>query len=846
VRLGLALLVVALLVCAWPAIPARAATITVTNTNDSGPGSLRAAIQQANAGAGGDTIIFSIGGGGLQTIRPTPMDFVRKPVTIDATTQPGFSGVPLIQINGANAPSDVGFTLLGGGITIKGFIINGYSTGINVASSGNTIQGNYLGVDPTGTTAVPNTEGVFVSGVTALDTVGNNLIGGTTAAARNVISGNGGAGVALDGNNGSTVGNNTVIGNYIGVSADGTRLVKNPGLVGSQQVGVAITSSSNNTVGGTAAGARNIISGARIDNNDKGAGVAIDGRTHGATGNVVIGNYIGTDVTGTQPIINNAGVYIDTAKNNRVGGTTAAERNVIGGSNTGGVIIDGSFAGTDGSSATGNVVQGNYIGTDPSGTIPVQSNQAVVGVVGVDISAANSNTIGGTAPGAGNLIAGNPLGGVFIDSVRSTTGTVGTAAGNVVQGNSITCGAPTATVPQCSAVVLTGAVGNTVGGTTAAARNVIGGFNHDGILIINAPNVPGSSSSGNIVQGNFIGTDATGTNPAPNTCQIAGETCYGVRIYGATNNTIGGTAAGAGNTIANGKHAILVQGATEGPATGNTIEGNSIFNNSLFAIRLLGGGNNNQAAPTLTGAVPSSATQITVSCSLTGPAGTGYHVEFFATPGANMPNNVPQGKTLLGSTDIATNGGPTSCTKAVTSAPAGQFVSATATDVGAGNTSPFSNAFAITAGPPASVTANPGTTPQRSVVGMSFAVPLAVTVRDIAGNPLGNVRVTFTAPGAGASGFFPGNVTTTQIQTNASGMASVSFTANNVNGQYRVTAAAAGVGTQAVFDLTNTPSPAPPPRPGIVNGNPAAAPQPPRLSGVDPGAHPGPLPGGGR
>ena len=848
-HLGLSLLLLALFITAWPPTVVHAATIMVTNTSDSGPGSLRAAIQQAN-GSPGSTIQFNIGGGGLQTIQPTPMDFIRKPTTIDATTQPGYAGAPLIQINGAHAPNDVGFTIVGGNTTIKGFVINGYSTGINVASSGNVIQANYLGTDPTGTTAVPNTEGVFVSGITSADVVGNNVIGGTTSAARNIIAGNGGAGVALDGNNGSTVGNNTVIGNYIGITPDGTTLVKNPSLVGSQQVGVAITSSSNNTIGGTTPGARNVISGARIDNNDKGAGVAIDGRNFGATGNVVIGNYIGTDATGTQPIINNAGVYVDTAKNNRIGGTTIAERNIVAGSNTGGVIIDGSFAGADGSSTTGNVVEGNYIGTDPTGTFAVQSNQAVVGVVGVDISAANDNTIGGTAPGSGNLIAGNPAGGIYIDSLRSTTSTVGTAARNIVQGNIIGFNVNGA-VPavQLHGIVLTGAINNQIGGPIPAARNFIGGYNNDaahaadGILIINPPGIPGSSSSGNVIQGNFIGTDEAGVNPAPSTCLFAAETCYGVRIYGATNNTIGGTATGAGNIIANGEHGILVQGAAEGPATGNTIEGNSIFNNTLFGIRLLANGNNNQVAPVLTSETPLSATQITVNGSLTGPSGTGYRVEFFATPAVNMPNNVLQGKTFLGFINVATNGRATTFSASVGSAPAGQFITATATDIAAKNTSIFSNRIAVTAGPPASVTPNPGTTPQSAIAGTAFS-PLAVTVRDIAGNPLSAITVTFTAPTMGASGFFAGGVTTTMVQTDVNGVASAALVANDAAGQYRVTASVAGVATPAVFSLTNTPSPAPRARAGgaIPNSNPQSEPPQLRTGGAIPNSQPGALP----
>ncbi len=815
-----------------PVTAVRAATFTVTNTNDGGAGSLRAAIQAANAGAGGDTITFNIGGGGLQTIQPTPMDFIRKPMTIDATTQPGYAGVPLIQLNGANASFDSGFTILGGTTTIKGFVINGYTTGsgINVASNNNRIQANYIGVDSSGTVASPNGQGVFVSGLTAADTVRDNLIGGTTAAERNLFAGNAGTGVALDGNNRSTVTNNTVSGNWFGIAPDGVTLVRNPAIVGSQQVGIAVTSASNNTIGGTTPGARNVISGARIDNKDKGAGIAIDGRTRGASGNVVIGNFIGTDVSGTRPIINNAGVYIDTASGNRVGGTTVAERNIIAASNTGGVIIDGSFAGSDGTSTTGNVVKGNYIGTDVTGTLPVQSSEFEVqfgGTVGVGISAANDNIVGGTEAGAGNLIAGNGLGGVTIDSQRST-GPNGTAARNIVQGNIIGLNVAGASIARMQeGVIVTGAVGTVVGGTTAGARNVIGSYFRDGVLIINSPQVPGSIASDTVVQGNFIGVGTDGATAAPGTCPDAGETCYAVRIaFGPSNNAIGGTAAGAGNILANSKHAVLVQGT---PGTGNAIEGNSIFNNSLFAIRLLNNGNNNQVAPALTGAAPSSPTQITVNGSLTGPDGTGYRIELFATPAANMPNNVPQGKTLLGFLDFVADGTAKAFSAPVTSAPAGQFITATATDVRASDTSAFSNAVPVTAGPAASVTANPGTTPQSALVN-TFYAPLAVTVRDIAGNPKSGVPVTFRAPTIGASGFFGGGVQTIVVATDANGVASAAFVANGTPGAYQVTASAAGVGGTVTFALANTVPPLPggkPPGPGQGNANPLPGARPP-------------------
>ena len=119
----------------------RAATIVVSNTNDSGSGSLRDAINQANAG--GATVVFSIPGGGVHRIAPTsPMPAVNLPTIFDATTQPGYAGAPLIEVYGGNEGGNgATFVVNGGGTTIKGFIFDGWysgaGAGIILVSSGN-------------------------------------------------------------------------------------------------------------------------------------------------------------------------------------------------------------------------------------------------------------------------------------------------------------------------------------------------------------------------------------------------------------------------------------------------------------------------------------------------------------------------------------------------------------------------------------------------------------------------------------------------------------------------------------------------------------------------------------
>src|SRR6185436_20383658 len=170
-----------------------ASTFTVTNTNDSGPGSLRQAIIDANNAPGSDSIIFNIGSG-LKTIKPlTRLDNLTGPVIIDGTTQPGFSGVPIIELDGSLQPDGNGLVISGGDSTVRGLVINSFRfNGIVIdTKGGNRVEGCYIGTDATGTVARANgADGSNVS-------VSNKTIGGATAAARNVLSGNKESGIDI-------------------------------------------------------------------------------------------------------------------------------------------------------------------------------------------------------------------------------------------------------------------------------------------------------------------------------------------------------------------------------------------------------------------------------------------------------------------------------------------------------------------------------------------------------------------------------------------------------------------------------------------------------------------------
>jgi hypothetical protein len=316
-------------------------TFTVTSTSNSGAGSLRQAITDANACPGLNTIAFNVTGtgcvSGVCTIAPTSgLPAVTDPVIIDGWTQPGWISAPVIEINGNGAGSGVhGLDITAGGSTVRGLIINRFGSGNGIrlrSNGGNTVKGCYIGTNAAGTAAAANDHGIYVDGV------GNNTIGGTTAAERNVTSGNLRTGIYLI--NGGASGN-LVIGNYSGVNAAGSTTLTNGWDGISIEAGAA-----NNTIGGTTAAERNVLSG------NSGRGIWIDGAS--TTGNVMRGNYIGVAANGSTVVGNTQeAVYIN-APGNTVGGTASGAGNVLAGSS-------GSYDGVYVQSGTGNSILGNSI-----------------------------------------------------------------------------------------------------------------------------------------------------------------------------------------------------------------------------------------------------------------------------------------------------------------------------------------------------------------------------------------------------------------------------------------------------------------------------------------------------
>jgi hypothetical protein len=581
---------------------------------------LRAAIEQANASPGTDAIHFSIGSG-AQTIKPaTQLPEIIDPIIIDGTTQPGFSGSPIIELSGAGVvgmiPPRNGLIISAGNSIVRGLLINSFADDQLVLKSngGNIVEGNFIGVDISGTASV---------GANSGDQVGirvgssDNLIGGTTAAARNLISGlkpqySYSVAVFIDNASG-----NRVQGNLIGTDVTGTLALGN-------SAGVSISHGDNNIVGGVTAGAGNVISA-----NNSGLGIG-----YIAKGNLVQGNFIGTDITGTVALGNDRnGVGLgDRVSDNLIGGTTVGARNVISANLGNGIVI------SNDDDEPGNYVQGNFIGTDITGTVDLGNGESGVFIDGFS----NGNIIGGTVEGARNIISGNQGYGILIEGSSSQNHLVqgnyiGTdVAGRVKLGNSLS-----------GIRIFNSTFNNTIGGTTAEARNVISG---------NAGNGIETESSGNITRiiGNFIGTDAGGTFDLGN-----GQN--GILITSSLTR-IGGMADGEANRIAfNGLNGITIESSTR-----HTILSNTFFSNGGLAIDFGNDGvtpndigdidlgiNNRQNYPLLTSVI-TDGENLTVVGTLSSAARKEYLIQLFSSTDRD-PSGHGEGQFLLGDINVITD-----------------------------------------------------------------------------------------------------------------------------------------------------------------------------------------------
>jgi len=227
---------------------------------------------------------------------------------------------------------------------------------------------------------------IELSGALANSAFGLNLSGGNCTIRGLIINRFNFYGIYIASN-----GDNVIAGNYIGTNASGTSSFPAP----NNGSGIYLTTP-HNTIGGQSPADRNVLSG----NGNANGGTGLYINTASAVGNKVINNYIGLDANGVGSIPNyNNGVFlVGGSSQSIVGGTTASERNVIS-NNYYGISINGSSS---------NQVMGNYIGTRADGTASFGNS------CGVSFSNASNNTVGGTSPGAGNLIAWNTGAGVVV------------------------------------------------------------------------------------------------------------------------------------------------------------------------------------------------------------------------------------------------------------------------------------------------------------------------------------------------------------------------------------------------------------------------------------------------
>jgi len=493
-----------------------------------GPCTLRAAIEEAERSEGADVVEFRMGSG-IRTIRPkTPLPIMASPITLDGTTQPGYAGAPLIELDGSllevgdvrEGPGFDGLVFVNGGHALRGLSIGGFAGAgvVLTEGDGSTVLGCYIGVDATGLAARPNGDDGLV-----ITRSGDNAIGGAATGERNVISGNEGRGVLLDGPRAT---GNRLVGNVVGLAADGSALPN-----GAQ--GIVLLDAPANTIGGRSGTDGNIIAGNGSD------GLVIRGA--GAKDNVVTGNLIGARGA-DDPANGGAGVLLDGAPETTLGGDLAA-RNWVAGNRGDGIAVIGP-------DARGNRIGGNLVGVGTDGETP-RGN----GGDGIRIVGAPDNRVGGPL----GLVAAQPTSTAAVtrsgrEQPLGRRGQRATAAAFSLDSPSRYAGAPTRHEPVDSATAVTEPVTATI-----LAGNVIAASGGDGIEI------GGTGARGNAVEGNAIGVVASG---AP-----AGNADHGVLLDGAPANAVGGPD-GAGNVIAaNGGSGVAVVGIG---ARRNRVVGNQI------------------------------------------------------------------------------------------------------------------------------------------------------------------------------------------------------------------------------------------------------------------------------
>ncbi len=611
-----------------------------------------AARQQASFNSGASLINFAAPSNSFIT----PQQGIITPLTIDGTTQAGgfveFTGI-FNQFPASHRSGNFVDSCVIRGIVANGYVDNYY---INFGGSNSIAEGNRLGTNVAGTAVVPNNGYGVAAGF------GNNLIGGTTVAARNIIStGAGGDGVFM-GSFGSG-GTNRVQGNFIGTDVTGTIALGNRGF------GVQ-TAGENILVGGTTAGAGNVVSGTTGTLPFfVGAGI----NPTGGIGVLVQGNRVGTNVSGTAALGNQRnGIYLTSNGTfDTIGGIAPSARNIISGNGANGLDIGPAGITPD------MKILGNFIGTNAAGSAAIPN-----GGFGLKISQQNPNLLIDQ-----NVISGNSGGGLQFCCKNGT-------AGSIISNNLIGTDATGANALGNNGIGLSITSGGTGGFTRDATftGNTIAANTGHGVFSDNAASL--------IFQNNFIGTNAS-------LSQTMGNGGDGMRMVGAfRSGQIGG--AGAGNTIAfnsgNGVN-LAVQDIS---STENRITGNAIYSNGGLGIDLGGDGvtpndncdgengvNTLQNYPTISAVNLSGAGNVRIVGTINTTANQNYTLTFYANQTADA-SGFGEGRQIIGTTTVTVPAGcranfTTTLPRTLATA---RCIAATATDAN-GNTSEFSNCAQI-------------------------------------------------------------------------------------------------------------------------------------------------------
>ena len=628
---------------------------------DSSRVTLRAAIEEANALAGSDTVIVAIETpielslGAIDFTDSRTVVTGSAGATIDGVDNPRYlptlriladscqvSGVTLRRSRGSGIEINARANLIGGRLITERVVLIGNAIDLSSAAAieitgdsaiGNVIEGCWIGLHGNGTETYGNANGVVITGGAS-----GNRVGNSATAGRNLISGNHGWGVSVSG--GAT--NNQVTGNYIGPDITGDQ---GPG---NDSGGVLITAAHGNTVGGNDFAAGNLISG------NGGDGVRLDGPD--VTGCFVTGNFIGTEYSGEMSLRNlGRGVaLLDGAHDNTIGGDGLEDGNFISGNLRSGLLLSG--GGTQ-----SNLVIGNAIGLRRDGYAGVSNGGAGGDGIRVE-NGARYNQIGGSTIAARNYVSGNVNCGIHL------TGS-GTSH-NAITGNLIgTTGSGVSSLFNAVGVCIdSGAQYNAIGGTTSGEGNVISGNRSQYFPSGAGVQITGSGTDHNVVVGNLIGLDVDGVRALPNGSagvligdgarynRIGGPTTaernvisgngsielslglaagihlfgigteyneiqgnvlglslsglsnvpnqgHGIGLFsGASNNTIGGNSEAYGNTITvSALHGIVI---SDPASHGNLVRYNRIYDNDSLGIDITNSAQGNVAPPVLAVALP--------------------------------------------------------------------------------------------------------------------------------------------------------------------------------------------------------------------------------------------------